>query len=59
MATKVSKVKPLFGNKRSKALNVTKMRQKPNMQTFTLPNGKRVKMTAKEAKKMNATLKKD
>ena len=33
VATKVSTKKPLFGNKRSHALNATKMRQNPNLQT--------------------------
>ncbi len=50
MAKKVSNKKPLFGNKRSHALNTTKMRQKVNMQKVTL-NGVTVIMSAKEAKK--------
>lgn len=50
MAKKVSNKKPLFGNKRSHALNTTKMRQKVNMQKVTL-NGVTVVMSAKEAKK--------
>lgn len=56
MAIKISNVKPLFGNKRSKALNATRMNQKPNMQKYTLPDGTKVKMTAREAKTMNAAL---
>ena len=50
MAKKVSNKKPLCGNKRSHALNATKMRQKVNMQKVTL-NGVTVIMSAKEAKK--------
>ncbi len=50
MAKKVSSKKPLFGNKRSHALNTTKKRQKVNMQKVTL-NGVTVVMSAKEAKK--------
>lgn len=50
MAKKVSNKKPLFGNKRSHALNTTKKRQKVNMQKVTL-NGVTVVMSAKEAKK--------
>ena len=59
MAIKISNVKPLFGNKRSHALNSTRMRQKPNMQIFNLGDGLRVKMTAREAKTMKKALKKD
>ncbi|MDD4187568.1 MAG: bL28 family ribosomal protein [Bacilli bacterium] len=49
MAKKVSTKKPLFGNKRSHALNATKTKQKPNFQTVTI-NGIKVKLTAREAK---------
>ena len=42
MATKVTTKKPLFGNRRSHALNATKMHQNPNLQTFTI-NGEKVK----------------
>ncbi len=58
MALKISSVKPLFGNKRSHALNTTKMRQKPNLQTFKFGDLK-VKMTAREAKAVNKFTKKD
>lgn len=51
MATKVTTKKPLFGNKRSHALNATKMRQNPNLQTYTI-DGQKVKLTAREAKTM-------
>ena len=49
MATKVTTKKPLFGNKRSHALNATKKRQNPNIQTYTI-NGEKVKLTAREAR---------
>ena len=49
MATKVTAKKPLFGNKRSHALNATRTRQNPNIQTITI-NGEKVKLTAREAR---------
>ena len=36
MAKKVTTKKPLTGNKRSHALNATKMKQKPNIQKKTI-----------------------
>ena len=54
MATKVTTKKPLFGNTRSHALNATKKRRNPNLQTFTI-NGEKVIMSAREAR----TMKKD
>ena len=51
MAVKATNRKPLFGNRRSHALNTTKHRQKLNMQKVTLENGEKVMMTAREAKK--------
>lgn len=50
MAKKVSTRKPLTGNKRSHALNATKMTQKVNMQKVNV-NGETVVMSAREAKK--------
>ena len=50
MARKVSSRKPLTGNKRSHALNATKMTQKINMQKVTI-NGEKVIMSTREAKK--------
>lgn len=50
MAKKVTTKKPLTGNKRSHALNKTKMQQKPNIQNATI-NGKKVRITAREMKK--------
>ena len=51
MATKVTTKKPLFGNSRSHALNATKKRQNPNLQTYTI-DGEKVVMTAREARTM-------
>ena len=50
MAVNISNRKGNVKNKRSHALNTTKMRQKVNMQKVTL-NGVTVIMSAKEAKK--------
>ena len=49
MAKKVTTKKPLSGNKRSHALNATKMQQKPNLQKKTV-NGVKVKISAREAR---------
>ncbi len=49
MATKATNKKPLFGNRRSHALNATKHAQKPNLQKKTI-NGKQVIISAREAK---------
>ena len=49
MAKKVSTKKPLSGNKRSHALNATRTKQKPNMQTVTI-DGIKVKTSAREAR---------
>lgn len=57
MATKVTTKKPLFGNRRSHALNATKMRQNPNLQTYTI-DGEKVKLTAREARTMRKAEKK-
>ena len=50
MAKKVTAKKPLFGNKRSHALNATRRMQKPNLQKTTV-DGKKVVVSAREAKK--------
>lgn len=52
MAKKVTTKKPLFGNTRSHALNATRMKQKPNLQTKTI-DGVKVKISAREAKTLN------
>ncbi len=49
MAKKITTKKPLFGNKRSHALNITKKQQKPNLQVVTI-DGKKVKLSARELK---------
>ncbi len=49
MAKDVSKKKPLFGNKRSHALNATRHAQKPNKQKKTI-DGVKVVISAREAK---------
>ncbi len=52
MAKKITTKKPLSGNKRSHALNATKMQQKPNLQTKKI-NGVSVKLSARELKTLN------
>lgn len=52
MATKITTKKPLSGNKRSHALNATKMQQKPNLQTKVI-NGIKVRLSAREIKTLN------
>lgn len=51
MAVKATSKKPLFGNRRSHALNATKHTQKLNLQNVTLSDGTKIKVTAREAKK--------
>ena len=56
MAKKITDTKPLFGNRRSHALNATKHTLKPNLQTITI-NGKKYRVSARELrtiKKINA-----
>ena len=48
ITTRVGNVK----NKRSHALNATKMQQKPNLQVKTI-NGVKVRISAREARTMN------
>lgn len=48
MAKKLSSTTPLFGNRRSHALNATRHAQKPNYQKITLDNGQQVVLTARE-----------
>ncbi len=49
MAKKVTTKKPLTGNRRSHALNATKMKQKPNIQKKSI-NGNKVRTSAREAR---------
>ena len=57
MAIKATAKKPLFGNRRSHALNATKHTQKLNLQNVTLGDGTKVKVTAREAKKYRKDIK--
>ena len=50
MAKNDTTKKPIFGNKRSHALNITKKKQKLNIKKTTV-NGKKIKTTVREAKK--------
>ena len=50
MEKKVTKKKPLFGNRRSHAMNATRHAQKPNLQKVTLADGTKVVMSAREIK---------
>ena len=52
MAIKVTNKKPLTWNKRSHALNATKMQQKPNLQVVRLEDGTKVRMSAREIRNM-------
>ena len=49
MATKVTNKKPLSVNSRSKAMNASKRKQKPNLQKKTI-DGKKVIISSREAK---------
>ena len=51
MANTATNRKPMFGNKRSHALNATKRKQNINKQKITV-DGKTVVTTAREAKKI-------
>ena len=57
MAIKATSKKPMFGNRRSHALNATKHTQKLNLQNITLEDGTTVKMTTREAKKYKKDIK--
>ena len=54
MAKKVTTKKPMFGNNRPFSLKTSRKIQKPNLQTVTV-NGEKVKMSAREAKKLKKT----
>lgn len=51
MAIKATAKTPLFGNRRSHALNATRHQQKLNLQNVTLEDGTVLKVTTREAKK--------
>lgn len=55
MAVKVTNKKPLFGNKRSHALNATRKKQGVNLQVITLEDGTKARISARELR----TLRKD
>lgn len=55
MAVKVTGKKPLFGNRRSHSCKATRHAQKPNVQTVTLENGLKVRISARDLR----TLKKN
>ncbi len=57
MATKKTERKPLFGNRRSHALNATKHTQKLNVQKRT-KNGKKEVLTVRELKGSKKDVKK-
>lgn len=57
MAIKATAKKPLFGNRRSHALNATRHAQKLNLQNVTLEDGTVIKVTAREAKKYRKDIK--
>lgn len=57
MAIKATAKKPMFGNRRSHALNATRHMQKLNLQNVTLADGTKVKMTTREAKKYKKDIK--
>ena len=57
MAIKATSKKPMFGNRRSHALNATRHLQKLNLQNVTLADGKKVKVTTREAKKYRKDIK--
>ena len=59
MANKATTRKPLFGNRRSHALNATKHTQKLNLQNVTLDDGTKVKISTRESKKYRKDMKKD
>lgn len=57
MAIKATSKKPLFGNRRSHALNATRHTQKLNLQNVTLSDGTKIKVTAREAKRYRKDIK--
>lgn len=58
MAVKITTKKPLFGNRRSHALNATRHAQNPNLQKVTLDNGISVRISARELRTLKKTSKK-
>lgn len=58
MAKKLTSKTPLFGNRRSHALNATRHAQKPNLQKITLANGQAVRVSTRELRTLNKVSKK-
>lgn len=58
MPVKVSNKKPLFGNSRSHALNATRKKQSVNLQTVTLEDGTKVRISARELRTSRKDMKK-
>ena len=48
MPVNITNKKPLFGNKRSHALNATRKKQGVNLQVVTLEDGTKVRLSARE-----------
>ena len=57
MAVNVSERKPSFGNRRSHSLRATRHKQKLNLQTVRLEDGRKVRMTTKEIKTQRKNVK--
>ena len=57
MASKATSRKPMFGNRRSHALNATRHVQKLNLQNVTLADGTKVKVSTREAKRYKKDMK--
>lgn len=53
MAKKITCAKPLFGNRRSHALNSTRHAQKPNLQKIKLDNGQTVRISTRDLRTLN------
>lgn len=53
MAKKSTDKKPLSGNRRSHSCRATKHFQKVNLQLVTLPDGTKVRMSAREKRTLN------
>ena len=56
MAVKCTSKKPLSGNRRSHSCRATKHQQKVNLQTITLDNGTKVRMSAREIRTLNKNI---
>lgn len=52
MAINITAKKPLFGNKRSHALNATRKKQSVNLQPVRLADGTKVRLSARELRSL-------